>query len=348
MGSFVFIRFNGKAIIENRLSVAFQRPVSVRNVGISFPLSLRLDRLQVKDALKVKVVDVMISLPDFLHRQFILSSVKLQEPVLSIKRTKDSEIVLGEKPMEFSSQAESQEEPPQEPAVSEDKSKMPVGLFVKFIEVENGKLHFSDQVSKNKFVLDMKEVSLKARSVAYPLKSQDSKFKLSARIYSDQIPFSGGKVESEGWVNIVGRNMESKAKVIDLNGNVSLAVELNSKNNNMNVKGTMNIGGKETQKRIEEQGVSSVEDFIFGAMGAAGVGVKMDFEFQTKMDDFRIEPVAISGTVGKEESFESIGEGFKKIGEQFEAFGKKFYEENIKSPEEKTEDPQTQPILEKE
>ena len=57
------------------------------------------------------------------------------------------------------------------------------------------------------------------------------------------------------------------------------------------------------------------------------------FSFDTKMDDFHVGPVALSGEVGYsgeyENPAEALKEDFKRIGAQFEAFGKKLYRDGI-------------------
>ena len=64
-------------------------------------------------------------------------------------------------------------------------------------------------------------------------------------------------------------------------------------------------------------------------MQSSGLEIMLDFSFKTKMDDFQIASVSLSGNIGKSPGKE--GSGIEGIGKQFEEFGRKFYEEKILS-----------------
>lgn len=319
------MKYNGQKLVEQKLSKAFQRPVEVKRVVLSFPLKLRIDTLKIEDALKVKVVDVDLSLFSLLSQDFVLSSVHLIEPVLVVRRTEDAKLIFGNVPGD-SATVDNKEVPEgkKQPPRSFGKQS---GLIIRFMEVIDGEIDFSDLSKDKEFHLKAKAVNLKARLLAFPFKSVNTRFKLAAVILSDQIPFSNSRVESEGWVNFKDKNTDASFKIIQPSEKLALEASLIAKNNDMRVKGHMSINNLTVPTKEEEAKEFPAGNFILNALKASGMDVGLDFDFQTKMDDFHVESVGISGTVATQASKDMVAEGIKKISEQFETLGKKIYGE---------------------
>lgn len=342
VGLSVFIGLNGKRMAEAHLTKAFGRSTKIGNVSFLAPLGMRLNRLEIQDALHIKTADVQFGIPIILNKQFVITKVRVTEPVVIIQRTKDKQIVLGQESRE-SRGVSGEVDPDRKREISarsathqNEKESVPgpvEGVFVNYLEIGNGKVQFSDFASGKEFQLTVEGLDLKAHSIGYPLQPVDATFDLTAKIFSPHIPFSGSRVEAKGWVNVIERNMEGSLKVIDPDGRLGLSADLKSLHNDMTVEGSINMGRLASGTDSQGSGGSSLEGFVLGALQSTGLEMSMDFSFKTKMDDFHIASLSVRGDVGYEGMKQDAGDGtkidFRKIGEQFEAFGKQFYKKNI-------------------
>jgi len=200
-GLYIFIQVQGKDLIEEKLTLILDRDVVIDDVRFVFPLGLRIDNLDVPGILHAKEARVQIGFPVILGRDFVISNLVLNEPAIVFHRTKDSKIRMGEI-LEDTAPKQNFLPKKAKPVQGVKKSRSrPLGLIIDHLEVNNGQVDFSDQSLGKDLNIKFVDINLKSHAFSYPLKSVKTKYFLSAMILNDSAPFSGSRIESDGWVN---------------------------------------------------------------------------------------------------------------------------------------------------
>ena len=347
---YIYIRLNGPQLVMETLSEVFHKPVQMNSTYFIFPFGLRINDLKIgekTETIEIKDVQIQVGIPDFLHRRVHFLFMSLSQPLLSISRTKNSKMVLGNSGAEpVSSQTNKENPQPKQVNPSgrtAQKNKQPVILIIDYLVVEKGKIKFCDFSREKKFELTLQDIGLKAQNAAIPPQPLDTKFDLNATIFkensSSNLPFSGSRVESGGWVNFYKKDMQAKLEVIDSAGKVSMSSEFNAKDNELTLKGKVHIYNLIARPQTETDAPSSsLKDLIFSSLQSSGVEITADFHSKTKMDDFHLDAVTFSGNLGykplasQSDSTSSQSAEGKNIGQQFEELGKKIYKENVQEP----------------
>ncbi len=298
----IYIHYNGKDLIEERLSAALQKEVHVGKARILFPLGLRFDNVQIQDVLTAKVLRIHLGLPIFFGGHFNIAKLKLTEPVFFITYTTTRKILWGNIVEGDPLTATAPSIVPQEslPALKDSPSppvkiKVSQGIIIDYLEVKNGKLKIMDQVHKN--LIDVGQINLKAMEITLPPRNMKTKFDFAAFIMSENAPFAGQKVEARGMVNVIARNMDATIKMIDPSGTAGLSAHFKSVNNDMIVKGKINVGRFVSGIKTKDSKESSLEGFLANALESSGMEIGVNFSCQTKMDDFNCDKIGMSGNV---------------------------------------------------
>jgi len=323
VASYIFLRINGKAIITEKLSAALNRKVTMTDMRLSFPLTLRIKDFQIQDCLSTREARISISPFAILNNNVRFSTFHLVEPVILLQKTKDNRFVFGEIQSE-----------PSAPSDSSATSAAPVGTDIpaiikkaeqkrgdlKFLVgkliITNGQIKFVDYSVENEpFHFTVNDINLKASKICYPAEKMDTKFDFSAVVANLAEDLPKGKMESSGWVDFNKKNMSAKVHIENLDGSlfrpfykdfltnvrgvtVNLFSDLVSKNNDMIVKGKLAIKSRPMPKDSSgDSGSFSVEDFILKGLQESGAEIVTNFQFKTKMDSFKIESIPFSGSV---------------------------------------------------
>lgn len=296
---YVFFNFKGEELIEKNLSAALSRPVRMSYLRVSVPFGLICDDFEIQGLLRAKEMKIQFGLPDFLNQRFYIAYLSLSEPVLSLERTKELQLVAGNSLPEPAPVAEPDKA--QEPAVPMKKSPM---FIIGKILVQNGKLNFTDLSQEKEFKLSLEDVILKLNNVALPIISMNTDFDFKGALLKSDMPFSGSTVESRGWINYPARNMAGDFKVTEPGGKVTLSAKFNSMANDMTVSGKLKIqnlmaGLKEHQEpEDKDKNAINFEGMLYDSLQSSGVEINADFYFKTKMDKFELGSVSFSGNVG--------------------------------------------------
>lgn len=292
-GLSVFVHQNGQSIIEHRLSEILNRQVKIGKVRVLFPLGLRFDDVQIKGAMTAKVAKFKFGIPLFFGDHFNVSKMQLTDAVFFITRTADSDINWGA-PRDPAAVAQNL------PKASVQAHAAPIketarGIIVDFLEIDNGTLNFEDQARDLKLQFD--QVQFRAISVPFPVQNITTRMDFTAKLGSSNVPFSGRKVEGKGTFNIPARNMDAVFKVIDHDGQSAVSAALKSINNEMMVKGKINVGRFISGVKTPESAETSLEGFVGSVLESAGVDIGVDFVCNTLMDNFKCDKLSIGGTV---------------------------------------------------
>lgn len=339
---YIYIRLNGRAWVIGTLSQIFEQPVGLKNIHFLFPFGARITELSVGDTLQVKDVQLQIGVPDFLHKRFHLLLLNLSEPVVMIQRNADSKIVFGNLSPEISTAVEttsslSFEKNAERSSPLAASPKKSFNLIVDYLLVTKGEVRFRDYSRERNFQLTLRDVNIKAQSMAVPVQPVNTKFDLTATLFQNDLSFSGSRIKAEGWANFYAKNMQATLEVAEPDGKVALSAVLDSKNNNLAIDGKVHMTNLIPQAAVPSE-ETSLKGLIFSSLQSSGVEIVADFHSQTKMDDIQLDSILFSGNVG----YKPIGQGSpseaqssgvetKNIGEHFEELGKKFYKENIES-----------------
>ena len=305
VGISIYIHYFGKALIEDKLSTALNKEVHVGKARLLFPLGLRFDSLDIKDALTAKVLRINLGIPIFFGDHFNIAKIKLTDPVFQITYNKNKKVVWGHvadsaaappgepsAPKESSTAITPSASPPKGPAKSGKPSQ---GIIIDYLEVINGRIKFIDEPHHS--VIEIGEINLKAMEITLPPKNMKTRFDLSAVVLSENAPFAGQRAEAKGMANFVALNMDASLKVGDSTGNNCFAAHIKSVNNDMLVKGTINVGRFVSGIRTKGSTESSLEGFLANALESSGVEIGVKFTCQTKMNDFNCDKIGMSGNV---------------------------------------------------
>ena len=194
------------------------------------------------------------------------------------------------------------------------------------LDIHNGTLNYQDTSREKLFVMEIKNLELKARSIAYPLRSVNTSFNISGIVVGEAIPFSGSRAEADGWVNWKDRNMDAQIVVKEPSGTIGLSADLKAQNNDLTIVGNANIDNLTVKPAKKEGDAYTVESFFLDALQSSGIKLDAAFNIKTKLDDFEVSSIAFSGNVGSGEPG-SLRENLKNIGQKFEDLGKQLIEE---------------------
>jgi hypothetical protein len=292
VGLSVYIHKYGKVLIEEKLSAALHKEVHVGKTRLLFPLGLRFDSVEIKDALTAKVLRINLGVPIFFGDHFNIAKIKLTDPVFFVTFSKEKKVVWG---------ALVDGVPVDTPVVAQpasanlDKSSKSSGIIIDYLEIINGRIKIIDQPHNS--TIEVGQINLKAMELTLPPRDMKTRFDLSAVVLSENAPFAGQRFEARGMANFVALNMDASIKVGDSSGNSSFAAHVKSVNNDMLLKGTINVGRFVSGIKTKGNNESSLEGFLANALESSGVEIGVKFSCQTKMNDFNCDKIGMSGNV---------------------------------------------------
>ncbi len=342
-----FVNAKGKQILAKKLSEAFQAEVEIGMLNVIFPLGLHIRDFRVKGYGFVKDIDMGSGVFYLFRKDLNFSYIVLNQPQLTVHRTKTNTFGVGEPPKEEKpqedqaapAQAVPDEQdvgqkplpPPDQRVSSRDIPHFNVDRFV----VKNGVVNFFDY-SKEEGIshLTVKNVDIKLRDMSYPFRSGKTHFDLKAAVLGDDPAkqSSAGSLSGRGWADFMKKDMKGELKVADLNAAAfliqlgiplseelknfmgDLSLDLESQNNAMTVKGKLQV--KDFAFNLSKGGDEknqSLESMLLEGLQSLAKEVQIEFQFKTKMDDFKVESVSFTGNIfgkkfgGTQEKFALAG-----------------------------------------
>lgn len=324
----------GKDFVQVRLSAILNVPVSIGSIGIG-PFGLEVKDLSASGYGDVKEAHLGWAL--FNMRKLHFSTLSLFEPYLVIQKTQDGKIIFGDRPANIARQevpqnsssaqaqavsdagADSKKDVSRAPKIADIKTepkKNNRSYAIDRLIIKGGRINFRDYVDTREVLVNLNNIQLKASKIVFPYQSQDTTFNLAVSVAGPDGKSSGGQIEGRGWVNLVGKNMKAEFSLRDLDGRIflpyyqkslkrdlengfmNLAVNMESKNNDMTVKCRLTIKGLRF-KSVESADADSfsVEDLLLSGLQAVGKEFSVDFNFKTKMDDFKVASIPFAGSI---------------------------------------------------
>ena len=204
-GAYIFLSFQGKALIIRKLEDLTQKKVSIGYFGISLPVNLEIRNLDIRDLAKVDSVFVSPSIVALMSGKIAFNSVRVVNAVLTCQR--------------FAAQAG---EAPAGSAVSSGAAspqrKKFFPLIFKRLNIKNGRIDFIDHtIGQEALKITVKDLNFDLTNLYTMPHSAVTNFELKGRI-----PWQEGteeaRIEAEGWLNFAKKSMEAVLKIEDIDG----------------------------------------------------------------------------------------------------------------------------------
>jgi len=330
------IKFHGKEIIVHSLNEAFDRQTTLNKVRYIFPSAIFIEHVEVPAAFSAKGAKITLDFPNSVsQRKLVLREVLLIDPQFYVEKRPGPRYVwgvfasgkfsggpgtghnFGESSMTNISDCfkPPEDDPGKDETVKKDQKQeedlfidlmdplgqvSSLGISVDFLKVIEGIVHFVDysQGEERAVKVDFEDIFLRVQKFVLPPRFIKTNIDCTGVISGEGFFLDQSWFEASGSVNLKAKNMKMQLKVIDPNGVINLFTKMNAINNDMSVDGKFSIKGSLSEDKLDSFQASSFGDFLMVAVQKSRMDVDLDFSFKTKMDDFKIEKVNISGDLG--------------------------------------------------
>lgn len=286
----VYLKYQGKALMERKVSAVFQKPVSVGSVTYRFPLGVDVTGLNIEGLLFAADARVAGDLDLLAANRWGFKEVVLNDAVLTIHRSEDNTIDWHSHPSTGSEAA---------PAAGPRSN--PYKGMIKKLVVTQGKIIFPSHQADDPINISLAEMQLTAFNI--PLTSQDGPvpFAMSGRILDGEA-FSGpNQFTAEGWVNWHKRDLVADGKITKFKDRMDVILEARSQSNQLTVSGRM----KSLAQKAQNVPGSSAQDVLSVIFEEAGMTVDLNFSFTTLMDRWELRKIDFSGNLSPSVSEEN-------------------------------------------
>jgi len=306
--TFVFLLFQGKAIVAGQLEKLTRKKVSINYVGLTLPFNLEIKNLDIPGLARVEYASISPSIPGLLSGKIVLNNLKLINPQLVYVKTADN-TKTGEATVNVNTAVSAPAEQPKSiPAPKSDPKKDKyLRLIIKHLSIKNGKIDFFDRTLPGEGIkITFKDINFHLRGLYIYPHSAVTNFELKARI-----PWlegqEEGKIEAKGWANLFKKDMQATVKIADIDGvylypyyanlvdlektriesaKLSLNSNLKSENNNLSAECHLELTDIVFRQRPEEEmdKAEKIANAVLGIFKALNQGkVVFNFTIKTKM-----------------------------------------------------------------
>lgn len=337
---YVYLVVKGKDLIVARLEKQLGTKVSFGAVGVSYPLTIRIDQINIEGYGTAKRAFFSLSLPYLLFKEVHFSKIEVIEPNIVIRRQQGDKtpwlpfLEVPQAPAEVVPPQVS-EVPvavPQVPAASEvttppavstpevvtapqapQVSPAPVetkkeqvqkfDFFARKTFFRNGSVEAVEVSPEGeKLVVSLKNANIEIDRVSFPVKrSVKTEFNVAGILSGFDGRLTNEKLTASGWADFYKKDMKAQMQLTGMNGQVGLTADLVSVKNDMTVKGKMSLAFQSQTLPSKKEKSKSFEDFFVQTLQSSGMDVNLKFQFKTKMDKFDVGEISISGEVKKNE-----------------------------------------------
>lgn len=219
--TFVFLLFQGKAIVRGQLQKATHKKVDIGYVGLTLPFNLVIKDLNIQDTAKISYISVSPSIPALLTGKMVLNDLKLVDPQFTyVKKQNGSQAETSGIPSNVNVPAVTPASQTKRDVQVKSESSQPkyLRLIVKKLNIKNGRINFSDHTLPGDGIkITLKDINFSLTDLYIYPKSAVTDFELSARI-----PWlegqAEGKIEAKGWANLFKKDMQATVKISDIDG----------------------------------------------------------------------------------------------------------------------------------
>ncbi|MFH1128025.1 MAG: DUF748 domain-containing protein [Candidatus Omnitrophota bacterium] len=221
--AYIFLLFQGKAIIVNQLQSLLKKKVSISHFAIGPLFMLQIENLQIEGMGKIDNVSISPSVIGFLSGNLAFSNVRLKNPELTFEKFVSKKSGAG-----IATVADEVFTTPLATAVSTTGGNVSVAinqpkinqmnLIFKHIRIQNGTIIYIDHTAGEEGIkLTLKDLNFNLSNLYIMPRSTMTEFELTARIpwHHGQ---DEGKIALSGWVNFFKKDMKVSLTIKDIDG----------------------------------------------------------------------------------------------------------------------------------
>ena len=300
-----YLQYHGKYLLEDTLKIALNRDVTVGSLSIHFPLGVSIRELIIagsntakgENVLEAKKINVQLELRGLFNKKIKVKEIILINPHVFIEKN------LKPGSLERSAAIKSNSEEPvakkQDGGVSQEvKTPKSLEVYIEKMYVRNGVIEYNDSVSEKNIFFTLKDFYLKSGNLYFPLRASQVFFDFQAIVTKANGPLAGSKAKGKGWIDIVNKDMEAMLELFESDGQAGLTANFISKKNDMFVQGDISVDNFSIGFDPNDSSNNNVSEKVLGALLSMGVQVGAHYSFETKMDDIRLNNIALTGKVG--------------------------------------------------
>ena len=298
---YFFVELKARDAAVVKLQETFGRPVTIEDVHYRFPFGLYVKHLVIGTDFQVKAVKISLHPESLWQRQLWVRSLWIKDPEVKVSRLPDGKIALGDNFTKSPSALESISDMVNKlvknvlPVDFKETKGVALNLLVDDLRVEGGHMAFTDQSFAQEVKVTLEKIDFHVNDLAYPVQALRSKIKFQAFVEECSLPLANNKIQSVGWVDPVGLNMEESFNVSNERGLKILTANMTSHQNNLMVEGEINLADLFVLANLQKHEPSL--NLVKGLSALKDVTVKAKFAFKTQMDHFKIENVSFQGNI---------------------------------------------------
>jgi hypothetical protein len=333
-GTSLWLSWEGKKIIADRLSRLLNRRVAIERLEFIFPATIQIHNLTIEGKIPARKIEMQMALSSFVTDRLRVFRLVLLESKIKIRRSTNKQIQFVDfPPLSPQLPGERLLEKGLPPPASrqhnnqDDDKKIGMTLIIDQLVVINGRLGIEDESLPGQVKVTLEQVNIKIHDLELPPRQKHNIFICSAKVAEAPLPLTNHSIGAQGWLNLSGGDMEAKVLVLEPDGHIGLNAQMTSRQNDMLVRGRLDLKNLGTMVRenvpTEKAGF---DDTLLSGLRLAGLQMVADFEFKTKMDTFSLQKVELSGNLGfspaepiSEEEKQLLSD-FEKMKAQFETF----------------------------
>lgn len=299
VGLHTFVSLKGKDILVTKLHNVFQSDVSIGRVTTSFPLTLIVKDLEIKNWFRIKKVVAGAGMIDVLSGNFVLSDLRLEKIDFDLEKRKHGEENKLPVNLNAVSGTGSGEDLP-----------LPQHIVLKRLIVSDGTFAYTDYTKgDNPITLKITELNLRVDNFQWPFSSSViTSFKGSGKV-----PWVNnkeeGSIDFEGWINLYKKDMRADLQIKDIDGvyiypyysswvdidkarvdkaKLNFTCNITSLNNEVTAPCHLElaqISFKPRNEKEKEARMEKITNMVLGLMKAMDQGkIVLNFNLKTKLD----------------------------------------------------------------
>ncbi|MCG2713512.1 MAG: DUF748 domain-containing protein [Candidatus Omnitrophica bacterium] len=308
---YVFLLFQGKFFIANKLHEATGRKVSIGQLVIKPPLNIELKNLEIEGLAKISSIYLSPSIPNIFLGKIAFNKIRIINPkiILEKKLSAPQEPIVSETVAIPDNAAVAVAIPDNAAAKPDVSKKSDLRLIIKSLKIRQGELDIIDQSAGTQGIkLTVRDISFDLKNLYTFAVDTKTDFELRGRIpWNTGEP--DGKIYMSGWVNSYKKDMLSTLKIENIDGiafhpyysnwvdlekarivkaKLSFSSTIKGENNDIAANCHLELADIVRKVRAPEESQEKAEritDAVLDMFKAMNQGkVVLDFTFHTKMD----------------------------------------------------------------
>jgi hypothetical protein len=279
----LYFKLYWRDLLVSALRGGLKREVVISDIYFRPPLGLSAYKVDIKDLLKADAVMADLDWRSIFEKKLVVSNLVFVRPIININRTP-----IDSKPEVVTSQTSETNKVSSAAGTTTE-------VFIKKFFIEEGHVKYNNQAGDAPFQFELDEVRFRAEDFYWPIKPIHTKFVLTGRIAKSDSPLSQSKIEADGWLDWIKKDMEGTFKILEANQYAGLIANVKSTNDLVKVNGKFDMNNFPPPSNNPQAG--TINEIVYGALSNSGVKIGATFSFETKMDDFRVSNITFSGNV---------------------------------------------------